>query len=193
MAPTWDAIVIGGRPQRAGGGRLPGQGGARVVVLEARSKALAAARRVGWPVALKTAAPGVAHKSGVGGVVFGVDRPDRLAIRPLLHGVRGTPRADLEAVADAVANLSVLALDLGDRLVAVDVNPLVAGPAGCVAVDALVAAGTGEAGGRAPPPVAGRPEQGGRGDFAFSQRSSIGTTRLSARSGRTRGRWRGPR
>jgi acetate---CoA ligase (ADP-forming) len=56
------------------------------------------------------------------------------------------PPADLDAVADAVANLSVLALDLGDRLVAVDVNPLVAGPAGCVAVDALVAAGTGEAG-----------------------------------------------
>jgi hypothetical protein len=30
------------------------------------------------------------------------------------------------------------AADLGDRLVAVDVNPLVAGPDGCVAVDALL-------------------------------------------------------
>ena len=39
-----------------------------------------------------------------------------------------------------MARLSVLALDLGDRLAALDVNPLVAGPAGCLAVDALVVA-----------------------------------------------------
>jgi acetate---CoA ligase (ADP-forming) len=63
---------------------------------------------------------------------------DRLAVRPLLDGVRGAPPADLNAVARAVVDLSVLALDLGDRLAAVDVNPLIAGPDGCVAVDALV-------------------------------------------------------
>jgi acetate---CoA ligase (ADP-forming) len=63
---------------------------------------------------------------------------DRLAVRPLLDGVRGAPPADLEAVADAVTCLSVLAVDLGDRLAAVDVNPLIAGPDGCVAADALV-------------------------------------------------------
>jgi acetate---CoA ligase (ADP-forming) len=34
--------------------------------------------------------------------------------------------------------VSTLALDLGPRLAALDVNPLVAGPHGCVAVDALV-------------------------------------------------------
>jgi hypothetical protein len=65
---------------------------------------------------------------------------DRLAVRPLLDGVRGAPAADLDAVADAVVSLSTLALDLGDRLVALDVNPLIAGPDGCVAVDALVVA-----------------------------------------------------
>jgi acetate---CoA ligase (ADP-forming) len=65
---------------------------------------------------------------------------DRLVVRPLLDGARGTPPADLDAVADAVASLSTLALDLGDRLAALDVNPLVAGPSGCVAVDALVVA-----------------------------------------------------
>jgi hypothetical protein len=63
---------------------------------------------------------------------------DRLAVRPLLDGVRGAPPADLDAVARAVVDLSVLAVDLGDRLAALDVNPLVAGPDGCVAVDALV-------------------------------------------------------
>jgi hypothetical protein len=58
--------------------------------------------------------------------------------------------ADLGAVADAVARLSVLAADLGDLLDALDVNPLVAGPAGCAAVDApVLPAGPG----RARPPV----------------------------------------
>jgi acetate---CoA ligase (ADP-forming) len=181
-------------------------------------EAVAAAGRVGWPVALKTAAPGVVHKSDVGGVRLGLDGPDRLAaayadlaarlgprmlvaamagpgvelalgvvadrqfgplvmvaaggvlvevlrdrrfalppvdrrqalamldrlaVRPLLDGVRGAPPADLDAVADAVVGLSALAVDLGDRLAALDVNPLLAGPDGCVAVDALVVAKAG--------------------------------------------------
>jgi acetate---CoA ligase (ADP-forming) len=63
---------------------------------------------------------------------------DRLAVRPLLDGVRGTPAVDLDAVARALVRLSALAADLGDLLDAVDVNPLIAGPEGCVAVDALV-------------------------------------------------------
>ena len=65
---------------------------------------------------------------------------DHLAIRPLLDGVRGAPPADLDAVADAVVSLSNLAVDLGPSLAALDVNPLIAGPHGCVAVDALVIA-----------------------------------------------------
>jgi acetate---CoA ligase (ADP-forming) len=172
--------------------------------------AVAAAGRVGWPVALKTAAPGVHHKSGVGGVRLGLAGPaqlaaayadlagrlgprvvvarmaaggvelalgmvrdpqfgplvmvaaggvlvealrdhrfalppvdartaraalDRLAVRPLLDGAGASV---LDAVGGAVVALSGLAVDLGDRLAAVDVNPLLAGPDGCVAVDALV-------------------------------------------------------
>jgi acyl-CoA synthetase (NDP forming) len=175
--------------------------------------AVAAAGRVGWPVALKTAAPGVRHKSAVGGVRLGLAGPeavaaayadlagrlgplvvvagmaaagvelalgvvrdpqfgplvmvaaggvlvealgdrrfmlppvdartarsalDRLAVRRLLDGPGGAPPADLDAVTDAVVALSALAVDLGDRFAAVDVNPLVAGPDGCLAVDALV-------------------------------------------------------
>jgi acetate---CoA ligase (ADP-forming) len=63
---------------------------------------------------------------------------DGLAVRRLLAGHRGRPPVDLTAVADAVVRVSVLARTLGDRLAAVDANPLICGPDGCVAVDALV-------------------------------------------------------
>jgi len=197
---------------------LLGDWGMPVVAAEVATsleEAVAAGGRVGWPVVLKTAAPGIAHKSDVGGVVRGLDGPerlaaayadlagrlgprvlvaamagpgvelalgvvhdaqfgplvmvaaggvlvevlgdrrfalapvdhrqalamlDRLAVRRLLDGVRGAPPADLDAVADAVVNLSTLAVDLGPSLAALDVNPLIAGADGCVAVDALVIA-----------------------------------------------------
>jgi len=63
---------------------------------------------------------------------------DRLRIRPLLDGFRGRPRVDADLVAAAVVAVSALATELGDVLDAVDVNPLLATPAGPVAVDALV-------------------------------------------------------
>jgi acyl-CoA synthetase (NDP forming) len=63
---------------------------------------------------------------------------DRLAVRALLDGVRGRHPANLNAVTQAIARLSLIAEDLGRHLEAVDVNPLIAGPDGCVAVDALV-------------------------------------------------------
>lgn len=63
---------------------------------------------------------------------------DGLGCSRLLHGARGMPAADAEAVACAVAGLSGIAEDLGDAIEALDVNPLVALPEGCVAVDALV-------------------------------------------------------
>lgn len=174
-------------------------------------EALAAADRIGWPVALKTAE--ASHKSDMGGVRLEIGDPaglteayrdvairlgprvtvaamappgvelalgvvrdpqfgplvmaaaggvlievlgdrcmalppideararsliDRLAVRPLLDGVRGAKPADLDAVGRALVRLSALAADLGDLIEAFDVNPLVAGPDGCVAVDALV-------------------------------------------------------
>jgi acyl-CoA synthetase (NDP forming) len=60
-----------------------------------------------------------------------------LRVHKLLSGVRGAPPADLAAVARAVASVSELAVDLSDRLLALDVNPLICGPNGAVAVDAL--------------------------------------------------------
>jgi succinyl-CoA synthetase beta subunit len=175
--------------------------------------ALAAAGKVGYPVAVKTAMPNATHKSDVGGVHLGLsngvavkrayldlaerlgpvvtvaamaspgveihlgivrdeqfgplvlvaaggvlvevlkDRRmamapldeirarrlvDGLAARPLLEGVRGGPAADVDALVGAIAGLSWLAHDLGDRLDALDANPVICGPKGCVAVDALV-------------------------------------------------------
>jgi acyl-CoA synthetase (NDP forming) len=176
-------------------------------------EAIAGAEEIGFPVALKTAMPGIIHKSDVGGVRLGIDdRPsleaayraledslgprvvvaamapvgievhlgvvrdeqfgplvlvaaggllvevlgdrrlamppldesrarraiDRLRIRPLLDGVRGRPAADIEALARAIVGVSWLARDLGDRIEALDANPVICGPDGCVAVDALV-------------------------------------------------------
>jgi acyl-CoA synthetase (NDP forming) len=63
---------------------------------------------------------------------------DGLSIRALLEGVRGSPPADVDAVARAVARLALLAADLGEWIEALDVNPLIAGPDGCWAVDVLV-------------------------------------------------------
>ena len=63
---------------------------------------------------------------------------DRLSISPLLDGVRGGPPADRAAATSAVVALGVLAVELGDALDALDVNPLRCGPGGCWALDALV-------------------------------------------------------
>lgn len=180
---------------------------------EREDDVLAAARGLGWPVAVKTAMPGISHKSdqggvqlsltddqavrtayralragfgpavsvarmvppgvelaigvvrdpafgplvvvGAGGLLVEVLRDRRVALPPLdavsavrlldglkvsrlLTGVRGAPAADMGAIARALVRLSVLALTFGDELAALDVNPLICGPHGCVAVDALV-------------------------------------------------------
>jgi acyl-CoA synthetase (NDP forming) len=176
-------------------------------------KAVAAAGEIGYPVVLKTAMPGIAHKSEVGGVQLGLadaaevadayrdladrlgpsvtvaamappgvemhlgivrdeqfgplvlvaaggvlvevlrDRRlalppldaararrliDRLEVRPLLDGVRGQPPVDVGSLIDAVVAVSWVAHDLGEHIEALDVNPVIAGVDGCVAVDALI-------------------------------------------------------
>ena len=55
-----------------------------------------------------------------------------------VDGIRGAPQADLDALASAVARLSAIATDLGDVIEAIDVNPMICSPSGCLAVDALV-------------------------------------------------------
>ena len=63
---------------------------------------------------------------------------DRLEVRPLLEGVRGQPTVDVDALSKAIVAMSWLAHDLAVHLEALDANPLICGPNGCVAVDVLV-------------------------------------------------------
>jgi acyl-CoA synthetase (NDP forming) len=195
--------------------RLLGDYGIRAAQAQAADTpgaARAAAAEIGYPVVLKTAEPGVAHKSDAGGVVLGIrdaaeleaayaglagrlgprvlvcetagpgtelslgiladpglgplvvvgaggvlvehlaDRAvalppvdaagarrmlSRLRVAPLLTGFRGRPPADLGAIAKAITAVSAIACELGGELAALDINPLICGPGGAVAVDVL--------------------------------------------------------
>jgi acyl-CoA synthetase (NDP forming) len=182
---------------------------------EARSldEVRSAAERIGYPVAMKTAIPGIAHKSDVRGVVLDLataaaveaayldlsdrlgsavtvspmadggpelsvstfrdpllgalvvvgaggtlvelvsDRAvalppldiddarrmvDRLRMRKLLDGHRGTPAVEIGAVLSAVTAMSMIAVELGDLLRSVEVNPLRCTASGVVALDVLI-------------------------------------------------------
>jgi len=185
----------------------------RAILADTAGGAAAAADDIGYPVAVKTAMPGITHKSDVGGVRLAVhDREgliaayadlssrlgprvtvaamappgveihlgivrdeqfgplvlvaaggvlvevlhdrrlglppldeararrlvDELKVRPLLDEGRGQPPADVDAVVRAVVGTSWLSHDLGEHVDALDVNPIICGPKGCLAVDALV-------------------------------------------------------
>jgi len=60
-----------------------------------------------------------------------------LRVSRLLAGVRGQPPAALAPVLTAITGLSALALELGDALEALDINPVICAPSGPLAVDAL--------------------------------------------------------
>ncbi|MEU2773461.1 acetate--CoA ligase family protein [Streptomyces sp. NPDC007162] len=59
--------------------------------------------------------------------------------RPLLDGVRGRPPADLDALVEVILRVQRMALELGDRLAELDINPLMVleQGQGAVALDAL--------------------------------------------------------
>ena len=63
---------------------------------------------------------------------------DSLAASRLLDGFRGGPAGDREAVIDAILSVAEFAEDHRERLLELDVNPLLALPGGAVAVDALI-------------------------------------------------------
>jgi acyl-CoA synthetase (NDP forming) len=174
---------------------------------------LAAADRVGYPVALKTAKEGCMHKSELGGVILGIGDEQqllhmyqilshrlgagvlvapmapsgvemllgvkrdpqfgpvvllgfggvlaetindvqfalppfdaahagrciaRMQLRRLLDSVRGNPAVDVDDFCHTAARFSVMVHALRDVLSELDVNPVIVGETGAIAVDALV-------------------------------------------------------
>jgi hypothetical protein len=63
---------------------------------------------------------------------------DGLKVRRLLGGVRGGRPAHLPSLHLVIARFSAMLKDLDGLIAEVDVNPLIAGPNTCVAVDALI-------------------------------------------------------
>ncbi len=251
-APSADSVARWRRRLALGGALAEAESlallrdfGIPAVIAEAaadRDAAIAAAEAFGYPVALKTAAPGLHHKSDVDGVKLGlaaagdvaaayddlasrlgpqvtiepmaldgvelafgmVDDPQfgplvmlaaggrlievlpdrcfalapfdegaarrmigRLRLRPLLDGVRGRPAADIGSLARALAGFSVLVTTLSEALAEMDVNPVIAGPRGGLAVDALAVG--------KPPEAGASGFRGGiSGDFAQHRRVTEG-------------------
>lgn len=65
---------------------------------------------------------------------------DELRSVAILKGTRGKPGLDIDALADCIVRVSWLAVDLEDRIVELDINPLRVLPKGAKVVDALVVA-----------------------------------------------------
>jgi acyl-CoA synthetase (NDP forming) len=57
---------------------------------------------------------------------------------PLLSGVRGSPPADLEALADVLCRISVFAATHAGQFESLEINPLLVRPNGVLALDALI-------------------------------------------------------
>ncbi len=65
---------------------------------------------------------------------------DRVRGSALLHGVRGSPAADIEALAEALSRLSLFAASNADTIASIDINPflVLAAGEGAIAVDAYI-------------------------------------------------------
>lgn len=63
---------------------------------------------------------------------------ESLKVSTLLHGYRGGPAGDIEAVLDAIEAIAAYAVANADTLQELDVNPLLVTASGAVAVDALI-------------------------------------------------------
>jgi acyl-CoA synthetase (NDP forming) len=87
---------------------------------------------------------------------------DELKGAALLHGVRGTPPADIDAFVDLLVKLSELAGSRGD-IREMDLNPVMVYPQGVIAVDARVALSDGAA----------AQVSGGNGDRAVARRRNL--------------------
>lgn len=82
----------------------------------------------------------VAHRLPPIDLVEAREMVDELRSVSLLKGARGKQGLDIEALADCLVRVSWLAVDLRDRIVELDINPLRVLPKGARVVDALVVA-----------------------------------------------------
>ncbi|WP_018636502.1 acetate--CoA ligase family protein [Parafrankia elaeagni] len=108
-------------------------------------EAVAAAAELGFPVVLKIASADIAHKSDLGLVAVGVADADAVRDtwkRLTVTAAAAAPQARVDGVV-VVMRLQALAVDLGDRIAELDINPIMVRPQGLgvVAVDALVVRG----------------------------------------------------
>jgi acyl-CoA synthetase (NDP forming) len=65
-------------------------------------------------------------------------RLDELRMRPLLDGIRGNAAADVDAFCATAQAFSVMVDALRDNITELDINPVIVGSSGCIAVDALL-------------------------------------------------------
>jgi acyl-CoA synthetase (NDP forming) len=63
---------------------------------------------------------------------------ERLAVSRVLMGARGSAPADVEALAEMIARFSELAVDSAGLIGSIDLNPVIVGAEGAVAVDVLM-------------------------------------------------------
>lgn len=63
---------------------------------------------------------------------------DQLRFSRVLKGARGKSPANIDALAESLARFSVLGAALAGEVAEIDINPLIAGPKGAIAVDGLV-------------------------------------------------------
>jgi acyl-CoA synthetase (NDP forming) len=66
------------------------------------------------------------------------DALEQLQSAPLLHGYRGRPQANIDAVVGACMALQAYAAEIDDRLEEMEINPLMVTPHGAIAADALI-------------------------------------------------------
>jgi acetyl-CoA synthetase (ADP-forming) len=148
VARAWDAIAAAVR--RLPGAELEGcvvqemaAGEAEVIVGAKRDEQFGPILLVGWGGLLVEVLHDVQMAPAPISQERAVELVKSLRMWPVLCGVRGRPPLDVAQVAEIASRVSWLAADLGDRLIELEVNPIVlrAQGKGAVAVDSRATLG----------------------------------------------------
>ncbi|MBZ9761696.1 acetate--CoA ligase family protein [Mesorhizobium sp. CA8] len=130
--------------------RMSARLGPKALVAEMAPKgvelSLGAIIEPGWPPAVMVAAGGILieHLGDAAFDIAPLDAKraramiDSLGVRRLLHGYRNFPPVELATVVETIVRFSWLVSDLAPFAAEIDVNPVIVGATGAIAVDALV-------------------------------------------------------